>query len=224
MAASQLRETATDFAPQLAGLAAIVEVEELRGCAAVGAATGSRQGAGTASANPRQSLTMLAQILSTQLLPVEGGRSCQGAGGRGQGRTRIDVKIAVVRMLLAEVIARLRLGLTSDENLLQLLDKLLQVLAGKFPTEPKYQSWYAAHGGESLGNLAGSLMGDFAKRDFTAFFACRQLRPRKLPPECGKPSWLTNRPRLTTPAGGRNQKCQFLPRIQQNIGLKKEIF
>jgi hypothetical protein len=127
-------------------------------------------------------------------------------------------------MLLAEVVTRLKFGFAPSQDLLQLRDEVFQVLAGKFLTEPKHQSCYLAHGGESLGNLAGSLMGGFAKRDFTAFFACRQLRPRKLPPECGKPSWLANRPRLTTPAGGRNQKCQFLPRIQQNIGLKKESF
>jgi hypothetical protein len=129
-----------------------------------------------------------------------------------------------VRVLLAEVVARLRFGLTSGEDLLQLMDKLLQVLAGKFPTKPKYQSWYAAHGGESLGNLAGSLTGGFAKRHFTALFTRRQLPPQEFQPECGNPSWLTNRPRLTTPAGGRKQKCQLLPRIQQTIGLKEERF
>ena len=146
------------------------------------------------------------------------------SGRLRQGSQGIDVEIAIVRMLLAKVVAGLRLGLTPGENLPQLIDEVLQFLAGKFPTEPKHQSCYLAHGGESLGNLAGSLMADFRKRDFTAFFACRQLLPREFQPECGKPSWLTNRPRLTTSAGGRNQKCQFLPRIQQNIGLEKESF
>ena len=167
---------------------------------------------------------MPAQILSTQLLPVQGERGCRGGGRLGQGNLGIDVKIAVVRVLLAEVVAGLKLGFAPSQYLLQLRHEVFEVLAGKFLTEPKHQSCYLAHGGESLGNLAGSLMGDFGKRDFTAFFACRQPRPQEFQPECSKPPWLINRPRLTTPAGGRNQKCQFLPRIQQNIGLKKESF
>ena len=167
---------------------------------------------------------MLALILSTQLPPVQGRRSWRGGRRLGQGSAGIDVEIAIVRMLLAEVVARLKLGFAPSQDLLQLRDEVFEVLAGKFPTEPKHQTCYLAHGGESLGNLAGSLMADFRKRDFTAFFACRQLLPREFQPECGKPSWLTNRPRLTTSAGGRNQKCQFLPRTQQNIGLRKESF
>jgi hypothetical protein len=132
----------------------------------------------------------------------------------------IDAKIAVVRMLLAEVIAGLRLGLPPGENLLQLLDKFLQVLAGKFPTKPKYQSWYAAHGGESLGNLAGSLTADFAKRDFTAFL----LLPSSPISQPGSASPANqNNPRVTQ-SRGRNQKRQLPPSFQQIIALKKRSF
>jgi len=167
---------------------------------------------------------MLALVLSTQLLPVQGRGSRRRHGGLSQRGLGIDVEIAIVWMLLAEVVARLRFGLASGENLLQLLDKFLQILAGKFPTEPKYQSWYAAHGGESLGNLAGSLKADMGKRDFTAFFTCRQPPTRKLRPECTKFSPLANGHQPTTPAGGRKPKCQLLPRIQQNMGLMKGNF
>jgi hypothetical protein len=55
-------------------------------------------------------------------------------------------------MLLAKVVAGLRLGLTAGENLFQFVDELLQFLASKFTAEPKRQSWYLAHGGDSLGN------------------------------------------------------------------------
>ena len=166
---------------------------------------------------------MLALILSTQLLPVQGGLGSR-RGGLSQRGLGIDVEIAVVRMLLAKVVARLRLGLTPGEDLLQLFDKVLQILASKFPAEPKYQAWYAAHGGESLGNLAGSLTSGFGKRDFTAFFTRRQLPSRKLQPECTQPSRLTMDPSSLRLAGGRKQKCQLLPRIQQNMGLMKESF
>ena len=150
---------------------------------------------------------MLALILSTQLLPVQGG--LRRRGGLSQRGLGIDVEIAVVRMLLAEVVARLRLGLTSGEDLLELFDKVLQVLASKFSAEPKYQSWYAAHGGESLGNLAGSLKGDLGKRDFTAFFTRRQLPPQKLQPDRRQASRLTNGPQLTAPPGGESRNAGF---------------
>jgi hypothetical protein len=215
MVGSKLRQATTDLAKQLAGLLAIVEVEELRGCGAVGATTTSRQGVGTASANRGQRPTMLAQILSAQLPPVQGRRSCRGGGRLGEGSAGIDVEIAIVRMLLPEVITRLRLGVTSGENLVQLLDKLLQLLAGKFPTKPKYQSWYAAHGGESLGNLAGSLTGGFGKRDFTAFFTRRQVPPQDFQPQCGKASWLTNRHGLATGAGGETKNASFSPEFNK---------
>lgn len=154
--ASQWRQATTDFAAQLAGLAAIVEVKEGRRCTTVGATTSARQGMGTTSANRCQRTTMLAPILSTQWLPVQGGRDRWRSRRLGQGSAGIDVEIAIVRMLLAEIVTRLRFGLSSGEDRLQLVDKFLQVLAGKFPTEPKCQAWYAAHGGESLGNLVSS--------------------------------------------------------------------
>jgi hypothetical protein len=77
---------------------------------------------------------MLAKILSRQLLPVQGGRGRWRGGRLGQGSVVINVEMAIVRMLLAEVVAQLRLGLSSGEDLLQLVDKFLQVLAGKFLT------------------------------------------------------------------------------------------
>src|SRR5208337_5648082 len=96
--------------------------------------------------------------------------------------------------LLAEVIARLKFGFAPSQDLLQLRDEVFEILAGKFPTEPKHQSCYLAHGGESLGNLAGSLKGGFGKRDSTAFFVFRPVRCRSsaAKPDRGKPSSLRN--------------------------------
>ena len=223
MAASQLRQATTDFAKQLTGLTTIVAVEELRRCAAVGATASSWQGAGTASANRRQRSTLLALILSTQLLPVQGGLG-RRRGGLSQRGLGIDVEIAVVRMLLAEVVARLRLGLTSGEDLLQLFDKVLQILASKFPAEPKYQSWYAAHGGESLGNRGGFPDEWFGKerlhRLFYSLSTPTAEAPARLQTGLSTHKWT---PAHCAPRG-RKQKCRLLPRIQQNIGLKKESF
>jgi hypothetical protein len=100
-------------------------------------------------------------------------------------------------MLLAEVVARLRLGLTPGENLLQFVDELLQVLAGKFPAQPKYQSWYLAHGGDSLRNLAGSWKDAWKKESPPPFlFAVKSGRRNStLKPKWGKPPCLPNRPR-----------------------------
>ena len=88
-----------------------------------------------------------------------------------------------MRMLLAKVIARLRLRLGVGEDSLQLLDERLQILAGKFPAEPKHETWYVAHGGD-FSNLAGSLHDEMGKRDFTAFLRGRQvpLTPFHRPP------------------------------------------
>ena len=76
MTGRKLGQAATDFAKQLAGLAAIVEVEELRRCAAVGTTTRRRQWVSTATPNWRQRPTMVSLILSTQLLPVQGQGGC----------------------------------------------------------------------------------------------------------------------------------------------------
>ena len=168
MTACDLRQAATDFAAQLAGVTAIVAVEEVARCAAVGTTAMGGQRIGAGAPNRRQRSVVLALVLNQQLPPV------QSAGGRRgrlpQGSQRIDVEIAIVWMLLAKVVARFRLGLTPGENLLQLIDQLLQILAGKFPTEPKYESWYLAHGGESLGNLAGSLHGELGKERLHRLF------------------------------------------------------
>jgi hypothetical protein len=163
-------------------------------------------------------------ITVTQLLPVQGGLGRRRRGGLSERGLGINVKIAVVRMLLAKIVAGMEFGFVPGEDLLQLLDEVLQVLASKFPAEPKHQTCYLTHGGESLGNLVGSLKGDLGKRDFTAFFTRRQPLPRKFPPECTQPPRLTHGPRLRTSARGRKQKCQLLPRTQQNIDSKKESF
>jgi len=127
-----------------------------------------------------------------------------------------------MRMLLAEVVAGLRLGLTPGENLLEFVDQLLQLLAGKFPAEPKHQSWYVVHGGDSLRNLAGSWKVDWERESSPPFlFAVKSRRSSTLKAERGKPPCLPNRPRLIV-AGGRKQNRQHPPENQQIIGLNKE--
>jgi hypothetical protein len=102
------------------------------------------------------------------------------------------------------------------------VDQLLQFLAGKFPAEPKHQAWYLAHGGDSLGNLAGSWKVDLERESSPPFlFAVKSERKDSaLQPEWGKPPCLPNRPRLIV-ARGRKQKRQHPPGIQEIIGLKK---
>ena len=163
---------------------------------------------------------MLTKILSTQLLPVQGGGERWRSGWLGEGSAGIDVEIAIVWMLLAEVVARLRFGLSSGENLLQLLDKFLQVLAGKFPTEPKYQAWYAAHGGESLGNLASS-----AKEGLR-----RETSPLSsflIKPDPARSALRLEPPRATpfrSKRGGESSHWCFAQSIQRTTGLKMGKF
>jgi hypothetical protein len=132
-------------------------------------------------------------------------------------------------MLLAKVVAGLRLGLTPGDNVLQLADKVLQVLAGKFPTEPKYQSWYAAHGGESLGNLAGSCKGDSRNLPRETpppfLFAVKPTAAPPAPkPEGGKRPCFTNRSRLTAPARGEKAQMPASPTNSTEYRLKERKF
>jgi len=220
MTARKLGQAAADFTKQLASLAAIIEVKEIARRTAMSTARVGRRGACTLSPHGSQGSAMPVLITVTQLLPVQSGLGRRSGGGLNQRGLGIDVKIAVVRMLLAKIVARLRFGLSSGENLLQLLDKFLQILASKFPAKPKYQSWYAAHGGESLGNLAGSLKGDLGKRDFTAFLLL-QSSPIVQPDSA--PQTNQNN-RSVTQSRGRNRKYQLPSSFQQIIALKKRSF
>jgi hypothetical protein len=211
MARSELRQATTDFATQLAGLATIVEVEEPRGCAAVGTTSDGRHRAGTATPpHRRQWPTVVSLVLSTQLLPVQGGGWRGQRRGLGQGGQGIDVEIAIVGMLLAKVVAGLRLGLTPGENLLQLINELLQVLRGKFPAEPKHQSWYLAHGGDSLGNLAGSWKVDWERESAPPFlFGVKSPRISTLKAEWGKPTCLYTDPGSLRSPGGESRNASI---------------
>jgi hypothetical protein len=220
MTGRKLGQAATDFAKQLASLAAIVEVEEIARRTAMSTAAAGRQGACTLSPHGSKGSAMPPLIAVTQLLPVQGGLGRRRRGGLNQRGLGIDVKIAVVRMLLAKIVAGMNLRLAPGQDLLQLLDEVLQVLASKFPAEPKHQTCYLTHGGESLGNLAGSLQGDLGKRDFTAFLLL-QSSPIAQPDSASQTNQTNRR---VTQSRGRNQKYQLPPSFQQIIALKKRSF
>ncbi len=220
MTGRKLGQAATDFTKQLAGLAAIVEVEEIARRTAMSTVTSGRGGACALSPHGSKGSAMPLLIAVTQLLPVQGGLGRRRRGRLNQRGLGIDVKIAVVRMLLAKIVAGMNLGLAPGEDLLQLLDELLQVLASKFPAEPKHQTCYLTHSGESLGNLAGSLQGDLGKRDFTAFLLL-QSSPIAQPDSASQTNQTHRR---VTQSRGRNQKYQLPPSFQQIIALKKRSF
>jgi hypothetical protein len=132
-------------------------------------------------------------------------------------------------MLLPKVVAGMDLGFVRCQNLGQLLDEVSQVRAGKFPTEPKHQTCYSAYGGESFRNLTGSLKGDLQnlQRETPPPF----LSPVKcdggssaLKPEPGKPSWLTNRPRLTAPTGGESRNASFPQQFNRLSAWRRKLF
>jgi hypothetical protein len=85
------------------------------------------------------------------------------------------------------------------------------------------QSWYLAQGGESLGNLAGSLQGEGEKRDSTAFSFSVKSRDGVTPEICARQPAprRTPTPGVTAPRGGRNQKTKYPPAIQGIINLRK---
>ena len=156
MTGSDLRQTATDFAAQLAGLATIIAVEIKGWGSAMGTATGLGNRAAAPTLDGSQRSVMGLQVGGAQLLPVQGGPGGKRLGRLGQGSLGIDIEIAVMRMLLAEIIAGWNLGFPFRENLLELEEDLLQFLTGKLFAKPQHKSCYFAQGGGSPWNLTGS--------------------------------------------------------------------
>jgi len=214
MAGRKLGQAVADFTKQLAGLATVIEVEEIARRTAMSTATVGRRGAFALSPYGSKRSAMPLLIAVTQLLPVPGGLGRRRRGGLNQRGLGIDVKIAVVRMLLAKIVAGMNLGLAPGEDLPQLLDEILQVLASKFPAEPKHQTCYLTHGGESLGNLAGSLKGDLGKRDFTAFLLLPSS-PISQPALRPQPIKTTA---VSRKAGGESRNTNF-PRRSNRLSL-----
>jgi hypothetical protein len=200
----ELRQATTDLAVQLRGPTTIVEVKEITGSAAM-RATASRGKSATAPPLDRpQGPSVEALVIEAQLPPVQF-RPWGREGGRlSEGRLGIDVKIAVVRMLLAEVVARLNLRLAPGQDLLQFLDELLQIAAGEFSAEPKDQSWYLAHGGESLRNLASSA--NEGLRRETSPLSSFQIKPH---PACSALRLASSQatPIRSKPGGESRHRC-----------------
>lgn len=188
MAGSELRQAATDFAAQLGALTAVVEVEETARSATVPAAARVRQRPTVTTFHGREGTSTGALVIGAQLPPVQLGLGRGDRGRLGERRLRIDVEIAIVRMLLAEVVAGMDFGFTSREDLLQCLDEVLQIRAGEFSAEPKDQSCYLAHGGASLGNRASSPSGDFRKETTPPFPFLSKPQPAHFALRPGRPN------------------------------------
>lgn len=122
----------------------------------MGAMTGRGNGAASATLDRSQGSVMSFLVGGAQLLPVQRGRGGKGLGGLSQGSPGIDIEMAIMRMLLAEIIAGSNLGFPLRENLLELAEDLFQFLTGKLFTKPQHKSCYFAQGGGSPWNLVGS--------------------------------------------------------------------
>ena len=153
MAGSDLGQAATDFATQLAGLAAIVAVEITGWSAAMGATTSGRKGTRPPTPNWRQGMAMGFLKPGTQLLPVQGELSGLDDGWLAQRGLGIDGEIPVMGMLLAEIIAGQDLRFPLGKNLLQLSDDVFQFLPAKVFAEPQDESCYFLQGGGSPWNF-----------------------------------------------------------------------
>jgi hypothetical protein len=154
MAASEGRQLAADFAAQLAGLTTIVEVEIIAWRMAVEAATGRRGRVGAATSDRSQRSAAGFQVLGTELLPLQGGLRSRRLS---EGSFRVDKEIAVVRVLLAKIIAGWDLGLGIGQQFSELANQLFQFRAAKFSAQPKDKACYFVHGGWSPRNWASSL-------------------------------------------------------------------
>jgi hypothetical protein len=163
---------------------------------------------------------MDALVIEAQLPPVQFRLWGREGGRLSEGRLGIDVKIAVVRMLLAEVVARLNLRRVPGQDLLQFFDEFLQVAAGEFSAEPKDQSWYLVHGGASLGNLASSVHQVLRRETSPPFSFPIKPDPARLA-RCPQPSKSTT---TSLEAGGERRNRCSPQSIQRITGLKPRSF
>ena len=122
----------------------------------MGAATGVGNRAASLTLDRSQGPAVGLLVSGTQLLPVQGGPRRQDGGRLGQGSQGIDIEIAVMGVLLAEIIAGWNFGFAFRENLLELTNDLFQFLPGKLFAKPQHKSCYFAQGGGSPWNLTGS--------------------------------------------------------------------
>jgi hypothetical protein len=96
----------------------------------------------------------------------------------------------------------------------------LQIRAGEFSAEPKDQSWYLAHGGGSLGNLASSA-NEVLRREtspLSSFPIKSHLAHSALRPEPSKSTPIRSKP------GGESRNRCPAQSIQRTTGLKMRNF
>ncbi len=198
MARSPLRQTAADFAAQLGAPAAIVEVEKIPRGAAMSAATGGREQVGPSTPDRSQRPRLGFQVLGTQLLPVERGPVTLHGRKLGEGSLGVHIEIAVVRMLLAKIIAGWDLGLRIGKKFLKLANQLCQFGAGKFSAQPKDQACYVTHGGWSPRNRASFLNEDSRTETQPLFTSCVKPLP-SLSPKLWKLTRCGNRGKIKEP-------------------------
>ena len=199
MARRDWRQAATDFAAQLAGLATVVEIEIIGGSAAVPTAATSGRRLTPVTLDRSQGSVMSFLVGGTQLLPVQCGPGGKRLGRLGQGSQGIDIEIAVMRVLLAKIIAGWNLGFAFGENLPQLANDLFQFLTRKLFAKPQHKSCYFAQGGGSPWNLAGSFDS----------FQSKETSPPLVFPVKRNPSLPSARPQLwKLPRPGNSGKIE----------------
>jgi len=147
--ARDLAQSGADFAADLGGVLAVVQIQ-----------VGSRRSATQAhhSFGDRFSLstydgvkssTLLLCIVGAQPLPIQDGL-CRGGNSRlGQRSQRVDVELAIVGMLVVKIVSGFDLGFSLREDLLKAADDFFQLLARELIAEPQNKSCYFGHGGLS---------------------------------------------------------------------------
>jgi hypothetical protein len=193
---NQLRQAATELAAQLRALAAIVEIEEIARRAAMRATAGGGQRTTAASFHRCQRPSVGALVIGTQRLPARLRLRRRNDRRLSKRCLGIDVKVAVMRMLLTKVVARVNLGLAPGQHFAQLLDESFEVGVGEFSAEPKDNPCYFVHGGESLGNLVSSTSNGLRRETSPPFSLPVKPHPARLArrPERSKPKTIWPKP------------------------------
>jgi hypothetical protein len=173
IARGQGRESRADFAEDLSGLTAIVEVEVVGRSLAVATTTSFRDLALSPSPDGSKRLSLLFLILRQELFPIQDRQRAERLRRFIEGSPCIHIEVPIVGMLFSEGVSGLDFRFPLGKHLLQLPDDLFEFLSSEVLTQPKNKACYFCHGGSS--------------RFFSPFDYQREETKPPLPSEiCGK--------------------------------------
>lgn len=143
------RQSGADFAADLSGLTAVVEVEVVGGSPAVAATTALRDLSLAPSLDRSERLALLFLIGRQELFPIPGRQLGDRLRRLAERSPWINIEVTIVGMLLPESVSGFDFRFSFGKDLLELPDDFFEFLTGEILAEPENKSCYFRHGGVS---------------------------------------------------------------------------